>query len=647
MRRSPRDTAESYRRVSRRAMMIGGVQLVVGGALALRMRYLEVVQASQFKLLAEQNRISIRLLPPARGLIYDRSGRLLAGNEQNYRVVMVREDAGDYLAVLERLATIVPLSTAELARARKELARRSPFVPVAIGNRLSWDTLARVAVNAPALPGVHPDVGLSRIYPLADDFAHLVGYVGPVSDYDLKRLKDPDPLLQIPRFQIGKVGVEARMEHKLRGRAGIKRIEVNALGRVIRELGRKPSVPGADLQLTIDAGVQNFVQARLGEESAAAALIDVSNGELLAIASTPSFDPNKFVRGISVADYRALMDNGYRPLADKSVQGTYPPGSTFKLVLAIAALEAGAVTPDETIICNGYIDVAKRRFHGWRRGGHGRVNLHKSIQQSCDIYYYELAQRLGIAKIAAMANRLGLGRRYDLPLSGMARGLVPTKDWKRRNYGASWLIGDTLNAGIGQGYVLASPLQLAVMTARIASGRAIEPRLIKSIDAVEAPRPAWASLGLADQTLSAVRTGMFAVSNTRRGTAYSSRIAEKPMRMAGKTGTSQVRNITKAERATGVINNRDLPWKQRDHALFVAFAPYDAPRFAVSVVVEHGGGGSTAAAPIARDILLRALYGKLPPLSAYPRSQRRQIETAFGALQLRTFAPLTKTPSRA
>ena len=596
---------------------------------------MQVEQADQFRLLADENRINIRLIPPARGLIYDRNGTLLADNEQNYRIVIVREDAGDVDAVIERLARLVALEPEELERARKELKRRSPFVPVTIADRLSWADVAEVAVNAPALPGVTPEVGLSRHYPMDRDFAHIVGYVGPVSDYDLDRLEDPDPVLQIPKFQIGKVGIEAKLELGLRGRAGTRRIEVNALGRVMRELDRREGQAGDNIQLTVDAALQNFVQARLGQESASAVVLDTETGDILAIGSAPSFDPNKFVRGISVPDYAALTDNQFRPLANKSVQGTYPPGSTFKMVTALAALEAGVITTEEKIFCNGFKTVGERRFHCWRRGGHGNVALHEGLYQSCDVYFYEIAERVGIENITRMANRLGLGLHYDLPMSAVADGLTPTKAWKQERRGADWVIGDTLNSGIGQGFVLASPLQLAVMAARIASGREIVPRLVKSTNSIDLPVSEAAELGLNENHLRTVRRGMYSVSNYRRGTAYRSRISTEEMQMAGKTGTSQVRNITTAERARGVSRNEDLPWDRRDHALFVAFAPHDAPRFACSVVVEHGGGGSTAAAPIARDILLQAQYGGLPPLTAYPSNQRGTIQDMQNKLILR------------
>lgn len=640
MRRSARDTDEAARKVTRRALLLGGAQAAFIAVLAARLRYMQVDQADQFKLLAEENRVAIRLIPPARGQIFDRGGVLIAGNEQNYRITITREDAGDVEAVLRRLAQGIPLSEEDIERTLRDVRRRSPFVPHIVAERLTWEQLSWVSLNAPALPGVQPEVGLSRAYPLDQDFAHAVGYVGPVSESDLAQLENPEPVLQIPKFQIGKIGVERRLEDALRGTAGSRRIEVNAAGRVMRELDRREGDQGADVVLTLDAALQNYARLRMGEESASTVVMDVETGDLLAVASAPSFDPNLFVRGISNTDFRALMDDDHRPLSNKAVQGAYPPGSTFKMVTALAALEAGVITPQTTVRCPGHYDAGGRRFHCWKRGGHGAVNLEKSLSESCDVYYYDISQRVGIDAIAAMAERLGLGVRHDLPMSAIVEGLNPNRQWKSEKRGQEWRIGDTINASIGQGYVLSSPIQLAVMTARLATGRAVVPRLVKAVDGAEVPLTPAAPLGLGAENLREVRRGMWAVTNSQSGTAFSSRSVEQASLIAGKTGTSQVRNISTAERARGVLRNDQLPWNRRDHALYVAYAPADAPRLAISVVVEHGGGGSGVAAPIARDILLFALHGGIPPLAAYPAAQRNRIETQHRTMPLRDPAQL-------
>ncbi|TRD23481.1 penicillin-binding protein 2 [Palleronia caenipelagi] len=641
MRRTRNDTDFSVRTIGRRSMVLGGVQLGVAGLLGWRMRQMQVEQADEYRLLAEENRVNIRLLAPGRGMIFDRNGISLAENAQNYRIVIVREEAGDVEKAISDLRQLIQLDDIEVERALREIERRSPFVPVTITDQRSWEDVATVAVNAPALPGITPDVGLTRNYPLEQDYAHVVGYVGPVSDYDLSRLDDDDPLLQIPKFQIGKTGVEQKFDKMLRGKAGALSIEVNAAGRVMRELGRDEGQTGANLQLTVESRLQNFTEARLALGlSAAAVVMDVRNGDLLAVGNAPSFDANKFVRGISVPDYRDLTENKYRPLANKAVQGAYPPGSTFKMMVAMAAMEAGMLSSADTFYCPGYTQLGNRRFHCWRRGGHGTVNLEKSLQQSCDVYYYELAQRIGIDRIAETARKFGIGERFDLPMSAVSAGVMPDKDWIRSAYDQEWRVGDSLNASIGQGYVLSTPLQLAVMTARLASGTSIQPRLIKSIDGVETPVVGAEPLDVNRNHLRLVRRGMFSVSNSRRGTAYRSRIADDSMQIAGKTGTSQVRSV--------VVKNSEVPWEQRDHALFVGFAPFDNPKYAVSVVVEHGGGGSAAAAPVARDILLFALHGKLPPLDAYPAGQQGEIAETFGQLDLRQdFGPSETGRSRA
>ena len=635
MKRPVRDSEDSHRKVNRRAFFMGTVMAGTVAVLAMRMRYLGVVQSEDFALLAEQNRVNIQLIPPARGLITDRNGKLIAGNEQNYRVVITREGAGDVDAVLNKLSHLIPLTRNDIERILRDVDRNPSFVPIPVKDRLTWEEFSRITLNTPALPGVTPDVGLSRVYPRDTDFAHVVGYVGPVSEKDLEGLENPDPLLRIPKFQIGKVGVEKWREDVLRGSAGDRKIEVNHVGRVMRELERTEGIAGADLMLTLDADVQNFLQARLGEDSASVVVMDVQNGDIIAAVSAPSFDPNLFVRGISSANYNVLMQNDHRPLANKVAQGAYPPGSTFKMVTALAALAEGAADVETTVRCPGYLEFGGRRFHCWKHGGHGTVDLARSLAESCDVYYYEVAQKVGIDKIYDMGVRLGLGMRHDLPMSAITEGNLPTKAWKSQKYKQDWRIGDTINASIGQGYVLASPLQLAVMTARVATGRAVVPRLVRAVAGRETEIAPAESLGIPESHLQAVRSGMMNVVNSQRGTSYAARIATAEFRMAGKSGTSQVRNISASERETGVVANTDLPWKFRDHALFVAYAPVEAPRYAVSVVVEHGGGGSSAAAPIARDALLRVLSGALPDPKDYPENQRKRIQSMLEELRLR------------
>ncbi len=648
MTNTPRQPNDTSRRIGRRGLMLGGIQLGVITTLALKLRSMQVEHAEEYRTLADGNSIKIRLLAPARGLILDRNGHVIAGNEQNYRVTLTREEAGGEVEpILRRLSKLIPLSEARIAELLEEFSKRSAVTPIILADRLTWEQFSAIAVNAPSLAGVSPESGLSRVYPRGGDFAHVIGYVGPVSDYDLSKIEEPDPVLMLPEFQLGKVGFEARLEEALRGKAGARRVEVNSAGREMRELSRKEGEQGAPVQMTLDARLQNYAEQRLGAESAAAVVMDIQTGDILAIASSPTFDPNKFVRGISSADYRELMDHDHRPLADKTVQGVYPPGSTFKMVTLLAGLEAGVINGGTRFYCPGYTEMGGRRFHCWSRGGHGSVDALQSLERSCDVYYYELAQRVGIDRIAAMARKMGIGVRHDLPMSAVAEGIAPDRAWKQARYGQSWQIGDSLNASIGQGYVLASPLQLAVMTARVASGREVIPRLVRAIDGVPQPVADFADLGLNPLNLRIARGGMDAVMNSAHGTARRSRILPDEWRMAGKTGTSQVRNITAAERARGVVSNDQLPWNRRDHALFVCYAPYNAPRYAVSCVVEHGGGGSAVAAPVARDILLFALAGGLPPIDAVPGDQQEGLKARNDAMTLFNPAPQGASRSRA
>ena len=617
---------KSNAKLSRRGLIIGGLQTAFIAGLAVRMRKLQVEDASEYRLLADENRINIRLIAPARGEIYDRNGKVIARNEQSFRITIVKEDAGDIEQTLYSLSNLIKISQNDAKRVIEEIERSAPFLPVTVRDQLSFEEIARIATNSPILPGVSVEQGLSRVYPLIESYAHVVGYVGPVSDNDLKDGNESNPLLKIPRFQVGKVGIERQFEDVLRGSAGVMKVEVNALGRVMRNLDRKEGKPGNNIQLTVDTELQAYIQARLGSESASAVVMNCKNGEILAIASSPSYDPNKFVKGISYSDFNELRDNEFRPLASKTVQDAYPPGSTFKIVTALAALEANIISPKDNFSCDGKMEISNRFFHCWKKGGHGEMDLAKSLIESCDVYFYELALKVGIERINEMATQLGLGIQHDVPMSAITKGLVPSREWKLKNREQEWLVGDTVNASIGQGYVLSSPLQLAVMAARLASGRNVKPMLTKSINGQNVQDDKeFEDLKVGKTNLNIIRKALFKASNDRRGTAYGSRIINNKYRMAGKTGTSQVRNITDAERENGVTKNEDLPWKRRDHALFINFAPYDDPEIAVSVVVEHGGAGSKSAAPIARDITLQALFKGTPPLGVYPAKDRTAI----------------------
>lgn len=595
---------ERHKLFTRRALMLGAGKAALLSALGARMYYLQVIEADTYRTLAEENRINFRLVPPPRGGVTDRFGEAIAANRQNYRVVLIPEQAKDITATLERLSLIIPVSEGERRRILREVKRKKAFVPVTVRDNLRWRDVAAIEVNTPDLPGVQIEVGESRYYPYSDDTAHVLGYVAAVSDKEM----GGDPLLQLPGFRIGKAGIEKLYDLSLRGSGGTSQVEVNAYGREIRVLSRQEGQAGAKIRLTIDMGLQTMVNARLAGESASAVVIDVHTGDILAMASTPSFDPNAFNQGLSSEQWQELVSNPMAPLNNKAISGQYAPGSTFKMIVALAALEAGVVTPGNKIGCSGKVTLGDSDFHCWKKGGHGPVDLVEAIAQSCDVYFYDIARRTGIERISEMARRLGLGDTLGLDLPGERKGLMPTKAWKMGAIGTPWQVGETMIAGIGQGYVLTTPLQLAVMTARLVNGgHKVSPHM--TIDDVTPdgvrPRhaPAWEPVGLRAENMAVMRKAMDAVVNETIGTAFGARIRTPDRRMGGKTGTVQVRRISKAERETGVLKNEELPWKERDHALFVGYAPTDNPRYAISVVVEHGGGGSSVAAPIARDIL--------------------------------------------
>ncbi len=599
--------ADRSRIFTRRALLLGGAQAALGTVLVGRMGYLSIFESPKYRLLAEENRVSLRVMPPRRGLILDRFGVPLALNRQNFLLQLIPEQVEDVDATLNAVSQYLPLTQEDFDRIHRDIERVPRFMPVEIAHDLPRDQFAALAVRLPTLPGVQPVQGYARYYPDGPAVAHLVGYVGAPTQEEVK--KENEPVMAVPGFKIGKEGLEKSEETRLRGRAGAARVEVDAHGRVVRDLDTVTDTPGEELVLTIDRELQIFTAQRLTGEGASAILMSVDTGEILALASVPGFDPNSFSDGISHTEWNLLSTDEKNPMMNKPVRGQYPPGSTFKMVTAMAGLESGLIAPTDSWFCSGRFKFGSNTWHCHKRRGHGRVSLMAGIYQSCDVYFYNVGRMIGADKIADMARRFGLGKKYDLPIPWQKKGLVPDPAWKQDRYGKDWIVGETLNYAIGQGYLLTTPLQLAVMVSRIASGRAIEPKLVRKNKEPElAPY-----LDINQEHLAMVRQAMAAVVNGRGGTARSSRIKVGTFQMAGKTGTAQVRRITKEERRRGVRKNESLPWRERDHALFVAFAPVDNPRYACAIVVDHGGSGSKAAGPVARDILELAL--KRDPLA--------------------------------
>ena len=635
-----------FRRVmTRRSLLLGGMQLGIASFLGLRLYQLQVAQNSQYRRLSDRNQFDVKIVAPQRGRVFDRKMRLLAGNAESYQLRVTPLHAKDLPQVLEDLSTIIELKPQERQKVIAAAAKNPSFRPIVVRGDLTQRELARLAIRSAYLPGVTFEKLLRRIYPQGALTGHVTGYVSPVTSSEL----DLNPALQqLPNLATGKIGVENAMEGQLRGKPGSERVEVNARGRPIRVLRDFEPSAGQDVRLALDIGVQleaaevlrrgrsETVNLSLPEaqsaiaanaelkshiavgdnlvlrdpkgnitpaESGAVVVMDVRTGEIVSLVSAPMYDPNIFTEKLLTRDWRRLNDHPRTPLLNRVTTGMYAPGSTFKMVVALAALEAGIINERTSFFCKGDMELGDATFHCWQKHGHGTVNVSSALEQSCDVFFYEVALKTGIQRIKKMALRLGLGTETGIDIPGEKPGIIPSHDWKLATHGVVWTPGETVVAGIGQGYVLATPIQLALMTARIANGEfAVEPSLL-----ARSTMPEFASLDIPESALRIVRKGMKMVTHGGLGTARKYNLSSDFGGMAGKTGTVQVKRITKEQREAGIVKNIDRPWKERDHALFVAYAPVKNPRYAISVVVEHGGSGSSMAAPIGRKILEKML----------------------------------------
>ncbi len=589
----------------RRAFLFGGLAGAGLAALGGRLAYLQLLEASRYQKLSVSNQFNFRLTPPPRGVIVDRNGIVLATNRPNFRLMMSRDDTDKPYETIKTLAQFVPLDEARQARLARDLKQAPRGTPIPVMEDLTWEQFSSINVRAPALPGVTADMGEVRVYPHGGAFAHVIGYVAKVNKTDLSSTgPNSEQIMLHPGFRIGRQGVEKAFDLELRGRPGAQKVEVDARGREVRQMsgGDIPSLPGKEIKLTLDADIQTRAMEVFGDESGAAVMMDCRSGDILCLYSAPSFDANKFVRGLSGPEYRALSQYDRKPLFNKALTATYPPGSTFKTMVALAALEAG-IDPAQTRFCNGAWAWGGRVWHCDKH--HGVMNMHSAIVTSCDIYFYQTALDLGPDKIAKVARSFGLGQIFDIGIPGQKPGLVPDPAYKRRTFkrDPAWHPGETPSMGIGQGYTNVNALQLCVMVARLANGnKALHPRLIESIGGIQQPSGAAAAeLPFAKEHIAFVREAMASVTET--GTAAATaQLGLGPLKMAGKTGTAQSHTYRDGERTS-----TSLAWALKDHAWFVAFAPYDDPRYAISVLVEHGGFGAAAAAPRAREIMRVAL----------------------------------------
>jgi penicillin-binding protein 2 len=582
----------------RRVTLALGVGLTCFLLLLARLWDLQILHGDEMRTLSENNRIRLHRLQATRGTVLDRFGRVLIDSRPAFDAVLVPEDAHSVSATLENLAQFFHQNAADMHALLAQAVSRPPFEEITVKRDLSWDEIVALETHQLDLPGVSLQITSRRSYPMDGELAHLLGYVGEASQLDLAA----DPRNRMGDL-IGKVGLEKRLERYLRGVDGGQQIEVDAVGRKLRVLREVDEVPGDTVRLTIDRDLQDAAWQAMGDHDGSVVALDPNTGEILAMVNRPSYDPNVFARGIHRDEWRALLTDKHRPLNNRAVQGQYPPGSTFKIIVATAALEEGVINPFTRIHCSGGLQFGNHYFRCWKKGGHGSLNVHEALVQSCDVFFYQIAQRLGIDTIARYARAYGLGVPTGIDLEHEKSGTIPDTAWKRRRFKQPWYAGETLSAAIGQGYITATPLQMAEVISTLAVGKRFRPQYVKQIETpegeiVQKETPEQvATLQIRATTLMQVREGLRDVVNAPYGTGKNARL--NGILVAGKTGTSQVVRMGKER-----VKSTQLPWQERDHAWFVAYAPYDAPEIAVATLVEHAeGGGGAVAAPIAKQVL--------------------------------------------
>ncbi len=608
---------------TRRIMLLGTLKIGLVSLIMSRLFRLQILEHRKFIKQSDNNRLSFQLLTPRRGNVFDRLGRAITMNRKTFQVVITKEHAPNPKETLLKLRKFIALSDQEMEDILEKIRVRRAFIPVVVKSNLIRKEAFDIEENSFLLPGVSIEEVEQRYYIFSGVGAHIVGYVGRVNSKELE--KDPDPLLKMPKFQIGKTGLERSYDKVLRGRSGKKYVEVNARGRVIRDIETIDQIDGTSIVLTLDWELQEYITKRIEGFSAGVMAMNIHTGEIVGSVSSPSFNPNTFARGISQSEWQQLLNNPRAPIMNKVFRGTWSPGSTFKTVVALAALEEGIIRPEETVFCKGYIELgpSKHKKYCWSRSGHGKVNMMQSFEQSCDVYYYEISKKVGINTIEKYARMLGFGENLLEGFAGVSSGILPSRKWLKKRHNMTWMVGDTLNVSIGQGYLLSTPLQNAVSFARICNGGyKVMPTLTRDLllpyhAAEKKPIIRAEKLPFDQQNLDVIMRGLYDVMHGSKGTARKYNLGDSDWQMIGKTGTVQVRRITEAERKQGITKNEDRVWKYRDHANFVGVAPFNNPRWVVSVYIEHAGSGSADAAPVARDVILKikereAIWERIP-----------------------------------
>ena len=609
--RSFSETFENKSRlITRRMFILSSLKIAVFIGIICRLFYLQISENIKWRSLSDKNRLREWKMPPQRGIIEDYFGEKIAKNSQVFQLHMIPEDVPNLEELFFRLSKIIDFNERKKSNLIKRLKKRKPWEPIIISDNLSWSEFSRLNLFLHETPGIKPVVSIARKYIEDGSFSHIIGYVSAVSVKDLEN----SALLRkinIPGLKTGKNGLEKSLNEDMIGKPGLQRFEVNAYGKRIKELKFVEGTAGKNYRTTLDIDVQKFTSELLKDKSGSICVMDIYTGDIIAMVSSPTFDANKFVHGIDTKDWQDLINDDKKPLINKSIAGLYPPGSTIKPLVALSALENDVISPNTTTECKGVIELYGHTYHCWKEKGHGFLRLREGIKQSCDIYFYEVARRLGVDRLAETANKFGLGNKVLDILDEERTGLVPSTKWKLKNIGRGWLLGETLLAGIGQGYFQVTPIQLCLMTAQLANGGyKIKPKIIYNEQALQsttdASREQFGQLYRNQENVKFVLDAQFGATNEPMGTSYRSRHVKPEYIFAGKTGTSQIRSITEEERELK-IKQKDLPYKRRDHALFTAFAPYKNPRYAFSVVIEHGGAGSSAAAPLAKKVIKKVL----------------------------------------
>jgi len=599
---SQSENATKLNSINRRMFVIGAAKIIILGGIVSRLFFLQVKENKKYLTLSDKNRIREWKLPPVRGDFLDYYGNIIAGNFEAYQLHIVPEEVEDFRYTINRVKDILQLSEKQFQKIIKKQKENKPWETLIVADNLSWKNFSKINNHLYDLNGVKPIVSISRNYPFKENYTHILGYVSQANENDiLKNEIIKDKFVQ--GLKVGKIGLEKSFEDHLIGDNSIERYEVNAYGRRINQLEFKTGSKGKTIKLTIDTEVQKLSNKLLSDKAGSICVMDIFTGEIIAMHSSPSFDPNAFVFGISQDDWQLIRNNPMKPLVNKSLSGNYSPGSTIKPIVALSALENGIINTNFTVECTGKKEMYGQTYHCWKKKGHGFVNLRNAMKQSCDTYFYEIARRLGVDKLSETAKKFGLGKEVFGNLFNIEKkGLVPSTQWKKNALGSGWLLGETIITGIGQGYIQTTPIQLCLMTAQIANGGyKIYPQIIVNDKKKDQPEDKYFPLYKNSKNIKIIQDAMFGSTNEVMGTSYRSRIKDPKYQFAGKTGTSQVKKITERDRELD-LKTFEIPYEERDHALYIAFGPYKNPRYALSILIEHGGNGSTTAAPMAKEL---------------------------------------------